>query len=154
MKISNHFLILILTVLSSCSQEKEPQLQDSLAFGVAYGFCVGDCAHFYNLNDGQLFKDNVERYEGTEPTFDKAPLAVDQYEIAKTLLLSIPAYLINHSNQTIGCPDCADQGGYHLYYRKENKTMFWHIDTSIDNQPEEIRDYLGQVKLVIEQLNN
>lgn len=150
----NQFLILILVVVSSCSQEKEPQLGDSLVFGVAYGFCVGDCAHFYNLNDGQLFKDNVDRYEGTEPTFDEAPLTADQYELAQALLPSIPEYLISHSDQTIGCPDCADQGGFHLYYRKENKTMFWHIDTSIDNQPEEIRDYIRKVKLVIEQLNN
>ncbi|MEQ9414384.1 MAG: hypothetical protein RIF39_11165, partial [Cyclobacteriaceae bacterium] len=66
-------LLLILALISGCEKEYEPESDGSLVFGVAYGFCVGDCAHFFQIKDGALFKDKIERYVGEDLAFESTP---------------------------------------------------------------------------------
>lgn len=146
-------LIFLVALFSSC--EKNHLSPDvSLIAGEAYGFCAGDCAHFFQINNTNLFRDNVDRYTGDVPTFEAVPLSEANYKLANSLLTSFPQYLLDHTNQTIGCPDCADQGGIHLYYTEGNQQFFWHIDTFVANQPVEIRDYIVEVRGVIAELKN
>ncbi|HCM77301.1 MAG TPA: hypothetical protein DIS90_13025 [Cytophagales bacterium] len=147
-------LLAVVLALDGCEKNHEPQQQAALIFGMAHGFCAGDCAHFFQLKDGQLFRDVVERYTGSEPAFEVTPMSKDQYEIAKQLIQDFPDYLTNNPNTTFGCPDCADQGGYHLYYKSETAVSYWHIDTSLENVPAEIRDYMSKVRTVVDQLKN
>lgn len=147
-------LLLILATLSGCRENNEPGSDGSLVFGVAYGLCVGDCAHFFQIKDGALFKDNMERYPGDELQFDSNPLPEDKYLLAKSLLPQFPAYLRERPNSTIGCPDCADQGGYHLILNSNSESQYWHIDTSTGSQPEEIKAYMDQVRIILEQLKD
>ncbi len=140
-------------ITTSCEKSNlSPEL--TLIFGEAYGFCAGDCAHFYQINDQHLLKDNIEQYESTPPGFDSTPLSTADYELAKPLLVDFPAFLLGNTNQTFGCPDCADQGGIHIYYSNNTASFFWHIDTNVDNQPPEIRDYIKQLRDVIAALKN
>jgi hypothetical protein len=153
MKSTAIYFLFLSILFSSCERNNIDQ-EDSLIFGEAYGFCVGDCAHFFQIKDNNLLRDNEDRYAGDIPTFEAKPLSGPDYELANALLTNFPQYLVDHPNQTLGCPDCADQGGIHLYYTKGNQQFFWHIDTFVDNQPVEIRDYINQVKDVIADLKN
>ncbi len=145
-------LTLLIFIFLACEKQPHADLQGSLVFGEAYGFCVGDCAHFFKLTVGKLYQDNIERLTNEEPTFNEMALSNVRFEIARNLLRDFPQYLKNNPNQTIGCPDCADQGGIHLYYHSGIEKMYWHIDTAVDNQPEEIREYLAQVRAITAQL--
>lgn len=146
--------IAILSIFFSCKDSTEIKVgtNDYLVFGEAYGFCAGDCAHFYKINNSKLSKDNLERYTGSEPTFNNAALPEADYAKAIKLLKNFPEYLSKNPNQTIGCPDCADQGGVHLYLNRGGESQYWHVDNNIDNQPIEIREYIAQVRLIISQL--
>lgn len=150
----NRFVTLLLfaIILTACEKQPNPNAAEVLIFGEAYGFCVGDCAHLFKLSEGKLYQDNIERFTGDEPTFNAMSLDETQFEVAKDLLRDFPAYLSAHPNQTFGCPDCADQGGIHLFYNTASEKMYWHIDTNVDNQPAEIREYLAQLHAIVNQL--
>jgi len=153
MKVPYRYIFFLLVILFSCEKnDLNPKV--SLVFGEAYGFCAGDCAHFFQIKDNSLYKDIIERYGIDLPTFDPTPLSDSDYEIANELIAKFPQYLLDNTNQTFGCPDCVDQGGIHLYYTAVDQQYFWHIDTFIDNQPVEIREYINQVKVVIAELKN
>lgn len=147
-------LLMILASVSGCEKNLEPGIDGNLVFGVAYGFCAGDCAHFFQIKEGALFKDKVERYAGDDLIFEDAPLSNDKYILAEPLVRDFPKYLIENPNETIGCPDCADQGGYHLILKNEGESQYWHIDTSTGSHPQEIRAYIEQLKSVLEQLQD
>ncbi|HRW98728.1 MAG TPA: hypothetical protein P5280_04525 [Cyclobacteriaceae bacterium] len=149
-------LILVISIIfSSCKDDSDPASRDGyFVFGEAYGFCAGDCAHFYKIEGGKLFRDNIERYGVDMPTFNDVPDDQSNYDLAESLVNSFPKYLINNANQTFGCPDCADQGGYHLYLQNGTEILFWHIDTFADNQPEEIRPYVAQLREILVQLRD
>lgn len=134
--------------------EKAPSKTATFVFGEAYGFCAGDCAHFYKLKNNQLFKDKIERFNGTVPDFDPNKLSDDKWEVAKSLISELPDYLLNNPDTTLGCPDCADQGGVYLFYQNENKSLYWNIDTAADRQPPEIRNYILKVRSIIDQLED
>ena len=146
------FLLLILLAMSCEKNDLNPE--PTLVFGEAFGYCVGDCAHFYKINDHQIYKDDIERFWTDPPTFNPAPLSDSEYELAQSLLTNFPEYLLQNPNQTYGCPDCADQGGIYIFYTKGKATNSWRIDTYIDNQPTEIRAYLKELRDVIEALED
>lgn len=151
MKHSAFICILLMGTLGfQCTNDETTN--DQFVFGVAYGFCSGDCAHFFRIKDQQLFTDSMERYVSDEYMFKSAALADEKYHLAKSLLDEFPEYLLDHANQTFGCPDCADQGGYHLLRVINGTTYFWHIDTNSMNQPVEIREYIERMRNVIEEL--
>ncbi len=145
-------IVVISVLVMACDKSEGPTVNSSLAFGEAYGFCVGDCAHFFQLNNNVLYQDNIERFSGDEPTFDSTPLEKEKLDLAKSLVEDFPEFLLNNKNMVFGCPDCADQGGIHLFLNTQTEKLFWHIDTNIGNQPPEIRDYLKQVRDVTAQL--
>ena len=147
-------LLMILAIVSGCEKNHEPGIDGNLVFGEAFGFCAGDCAHFFQIKDGSLFRDKVDRYTGGELIFEDTPLSNDKYKLAVPLLDNFPEYLKVHPNETIGCPDCADQGGYHFILKSQRESQYWHIDTNTGSQPNEIRTYIEQVKSVLEQLQD
>lgn len=150
------FVIVIIMFSASCQDEQSEVVlnEGTLIFGEAFGFCAGDCAHFYKLDDQKLYQDKIETYAGSVPHFDDAILPKAKLDIAAPLANSFPQYLLDNPNKTFGCPDCADQGGVHLYYVREGEGFYWHIDTAVDNQPAEIRNYIMQVRTIIDQLED
>lgn len=148
MKLLYRYAFYLLVIFFSCEKnELNPEV--TLVFGEAYGFCAGDCAHFFEIKNNSLYKDNIESYGVNFPTFDATPLSASDYEIAYELIVKFPQYLLDNTNQTFGCPDCVDQGGIHIFYNLGEQQYSWHIDTFVDNQPIEIRDYLKQLRDVV-----
>lgn len=145
------FAVILLALISSCKKEPVNTDPEYFSFGSAYGECIGNCANFFQIKDGQLFGDDMT-YLVTPLVFTDTALPADKYELAKPLLDNFPAYLLDNPNQTFGCPDCADQGGIHIEMKKDGEVLSWHIDTNIDNQPAEIQAYIADLRSVLEQL--
>jgi hypothetical protein len=144
-------LVALFFILISC--KKEAALNDTyFAFGSAYNFCVGDCAHFFLISDGALYGDDMDRYSASTLKFKNIALPNDKYILAKQLLDNFSQYLNNHTDTTFGCPDCYDQGSYHLQMIKNGKFINWHIDTDTLSQPVEIRNYINDLKVLLQQL--
>lgn len=154
MKISKyHWIVLSALVLfgfNSC--KKDPRVnQDYFAFGDAHGHCITDCARFFKISNHAIFADDLDRFQGSL-SFQSKPLENSKYELAKVLEEHFPDFLENNPNQTFGCPDCVDQGGYHIEIRQNNVTRFWHIDTNVNEQPAEIRNFVQELESVLSTL--
>ena len=119
------------------------------AFGSTYGMCPGNCATFFEIKNGKLYPDSMDRYTGTL-YFKSNPLANDRLNLATNLLYNIPGDLRNYPDSTHGCPDCHDQGQYYIEY-KANATapvQYWHIDTDTSVLPASVKwftVYLGNM---------
>lgn len=143
-------LIFIIACIAGCKKDSNTvKLQGDFSFGVAYGFCVGNCAHFYTVKNGQLYGDNMDRFNG-ELSFNDTPLPNDKYEIAKPLMDSFPQFLLNHSDTTLGCPDCTDGGLAYIEIIQHGVKKHWLID--IQRKPTEIAGYLDKLEAVVTQL--
>lgn len=144
------FLAMVLLGFNSC--KKDPKVNpDYFAFGDAHGHCITNCANFFKISNRAIFADNMERFQGSL-SFQTKPLDNSKYELAKVLEEHFPDFLENNPNQTFGCPDCVDQGGYHIEIRQNNVTRFWHIDTNVNEQPTEIRNYVDELESVLSAL--
>lgn len=66
----------------------------------------------------------------------------------------IPEELINGSNKTYGCPDCADQGGYYFEINTtDGKKKRYTVDTNNTNdQSTEIIEFKNRISEIIKDL--
>lgn len=124
---------------------------DAFVFGRYAGFCMGEqCTNLYQLQNGQLFADDMERLMHPDDlVFLPEPLSEEKYELAKAVLDSLPAALFDEASETIGCPDCADQGGYFIELRTSGETQRWYLDTNKNNLPQYLVDYARQIDEVL-----
>lgn len=144
------FATLFVILFNSC--KKDPKINpDYFAFGDAHGHCFADCARFFKISNNAIFPDDMNHFQGNLK-FQTKPLDKSKYEMAKVLKEKFPDFLKNNVNKTFGCPDCADQGGYHIEIRQNNVIRFWHIDSNINEQPAEIRGYVQELESVINSL--
>jgi hypothetical protein len=141
-------LILLLTF---CKKD-EPSNGDYFAFGYASGFCIGNCAHFYLIKDNNLYPDDMDRYLNSILKFKSDALSKDKYNLAKKLVDSFPIYLKYNPNKTFGCPDCLDQGGFHIEIKENEQINRWHIDPDTVNLTIEIRAYVKEIQNTLDQL--
>lgn len=154
------FFLSMISISASCNTTKNDSevkplnanLNEYLVFGKYFGHCINECANLYKLEGDQLFSDDMNRFTGWEDLkFQTKALPQLQYDAAKALLHSLPADLLKEP-ETIGCPDCADQGGFALEIRKDDRFYHWRIDTNRDQIPAYLRSYIDQIDVVIEQL--
>lgn len=121
-------------------------------FGITYGYCMGDCAHFYALDSGKLYADDVPgQYTGTL-AFKTEALPNDKYLLAKQLVDSFPAFLLNNKDTTYGCPDCSDGGAVHIWCNVNGKVRYWNIDNMNERNPAEIQTYILKLQNVMHKL--
>ncbi|MBY5958531.1 hypothetical protein KUV50_10335 [Membranicola marinus] len=148
------YLILGIALLTwvSCSKEGvELKANDFLIFGRFYGECRGkDCVKMFKLTSDQLLEDTADSYLATE--FDFVPLSNDKYQQVKDLMNAIPGQLLNEEEDTIGCPDCADQGGLYIEFSDNGKTNSWRIDQNKSAVPVYLHDFIDEVNKAINQL--
>jgi hypothetical protein len=116
----------------------------------ATGMCGGDCTTLYLIKDGKLYSDRVSNTATL--AFNETPLGDDKYQIAKQALDSLPAYLIQNTNQTFGCPDCADQGGFYLQLKNNTTISTWQLDMFKQQNPVQIHPYYELLKNIMNQL--
>lgn len=147
----------IFLALASCNSTKTDVKTNTLAdqylvFGKFYGHCMSECATLYKLEGNQLFADELPRFTDWEALkFKTTPLSKESYQAAKALLESFPQELLQ-AEETIGCPDCADQGGFALEIRKDGKLHRWRIDTQREALPDYLKAYVAQMDAVIARL--
>jgi hypothetical protein len=124
---------------------------DAFVFGKYFGFCQGEqCTNLYKLQNGQLFADDMERLMHPDDlVFQPEPLSEDKYATAKAILDSLPTALFEEPSETIGCPDCADQGGYFIEWRTSGETQRWYLDANKNNLPEYLVSYAQQIDEVL-----
>ena len=94
-----------------CKIEPEEQL---FIFGRYFGECIGDCCTFYKLTDHTLLPDVEDYFNNKKINFSHHPLPEIKENLARDLFKDFPTSLFNIKEPVIGCPDCADQGGYYL----------------------------------------
>lgn len=150
------FLVAILTLASCNSTKKHPKTIDSLdnylVFGKFHGHCLGDCTTLYKLEGNQVFADSLMRFaDWTDLKFKNVPHAKKHTETAKALLAVFPMELLK-AEETIGCPDCADQGGFALEIRKDGKLQHWRIDTNRAQLPAYLKSYVDKIDAAMAQL--
>ena len=146
--------LFLLTMLFSCRKESitsGSSNPDYFIFGTAYGMCQGNCANFFNLKFGKIYPDNMNYMQQTL-TFQTVQLSNADYLLAKQLVDSFPAYLINNPDEIFGSPDSHDQGLIYIERKKSGHKNYWYIDTEIDSLPIEIRNYSLSVLNIVAQL--
>ena len=152
------FILLILiptSFISSCKKDKTIELKgnDFLIFGHFYGFCEGEkCVETFKLTSKKLFEDSNDNYSGTDFLFSE--IEESKFEGVKNLLDYFPIELLNENENTIGCPDCADQGGILIQYVENGTIQNWRIDQSKSAIPEYLHEFLDQVNEKIDFINN
>jgi len=149
-KLAPFFLLLL---LSACAKEKMPGSEDDLfAFGTGYGFCAGDCAHLYQIRQEKLYPDNINNLYLDPITFAGTPLPDSSYQHARALPSALPDYLLQHPNQTFGCPDCYDQGVIYVELNEKGTKTFWKLDPSVSALPVEVQPFAQQILDVMDHL--
>lgn len=141
-------------MLTNCKTKlpENPAAQGAseLIFGRYHGFCMGDCVTLYKIADDQLFADQIKRL--TEPdslAFSTVPLSENAYKTAARLLADFPQELMKESQEVIGCPDCADQGGYYLEWRSGDVIRRWRLDTNHGDLPSYLATYTKRIESVL-----
>lgn len=159
MKKQSFIILLFITVLTlSCKKENpitplDLSSGDYFIFGEYAGFCSENCARFFIVKDKQIYGDlNDYFYSPDSLKFNSSPLEVSKYNIAAPLLTDFPTYLDNHKNETFGCPDCTDGGAVYIILKQDGIISHWNVDNFIQNQPEEIRDYITRMRTLIADL--
>ena len=130
---------------------------EELVFGLYYGRCVGDCTHFYKLQDGQLFKDAIEgRYDDINwDVFASSAAPTESYDLAKGLMESIPDALLESRETTFGSPNVVDQGTMFITAMQDGTPLGpWKLDPRTDQLPTELHVFQTQVKEAIDALMN
>ena len=159
MKILNYICCLLLVVtIISCNNDDDVNLSEDtvLLFGQFYGFCGGpDCIQIFKLEENQLLEDSNDVYPTDTPyNGNYTALSTAKFDLVKDLIDDFPADLLNETATTLGCPDCADQGGYYIEYGKDGNTQHWKIDTDRSNVPQYLHNFMDKIDEKIAIINN
>ena len=149
-------LLLTVSFLSSCKKDQDPTNTetDYLIFGHFYGMCQGEtCVETFLVTDQKLFEDENDSYSVSEP-FNFNELSSDDFELVKSLIESFPPELLNDTNSTFGCPDCADQGGLLIKLAQNGEVKSWRIDQSKMAVPQYLHAFMDSVNVSISLLSN
>lgn len=163
-KLSLLSILCLLLAAFSCSQQNDDDLAapalaklgdvDHFVFGTYYGHCLGNCTHTFNLKAGGLFADKVDRgYPEPGMAFEDKSLSKEDIELATKLLKDFPEELYKEEGEILGCPDCADQGGFYLEIQiGKSAPRVWRIDTDDSRIPAYLSAYTAKVRKVVDEL--
>ena len=147
-------LLCLPIIFTSCKKEEvEINNNEYLIFGHFYGMCGGeDCIETFKLTDEKLYEDLNDNYSGTEP-FNFVILGDEKYNEAKDLISFFPSQLLNENDITFGCPDCVDQGGLFIGYKKDGELKKWRIDQNKNQVPNYLHNFMDKVNVKIAAIN-
>lgn len=147
-------IVLMLVIGLSCKKNTaklNPVPTDYLIFGTDGGMMEGSYIYF-KIQDNKIYATTPYIRGQSSIIYNTEPLPAGKYAIAKELKDSFPNYLLNHPDQTFGCPNCVDQGAIYLEIKQNEEVKYWHIDTNVGEQPAEIRPYIQKLIQVVVQL--
>lgn len=144
--------IIFILSFTGCSEKNYPE-PSAFVFGSWYGFCLENCIHLYNLENGKLYPDDMDtRFQSEAISFQKTPLDEKLAKKAEELYRLFPSYLRKNPDITIGCPDCHDQGVIYLALEENGKLIEWKIDPDINEYPSEIEAFMISIKELIAEM--
>lgn len=147
------FGISILFLISASGCKKESNKFNSIIFGKYFGECGGNCASFYHLTSNKLYGDRMEYYMGPKDLkFQKFALSSEDFKISQAISDSLPAFFTTEESQTIGCPDCRDQGGLYIEIHRNGNTKIFTIDPDVRRLPNEVMSYIDLLQTTIDKL--
>ncbi len=151
------FIIVIITFAGffckkiNFSRNSKTSARDTFIFGTDGGSRPGNYTYF-KIENEKVYRNKAFAPGQETILFDSNPLPDDKSLLAKELKESFPGYLLNHPNQTFGCPNCADQGAIHIEMEHNGTLNSWDIDTDVNQQPAEIRPYIKRLLRIVPQL--
>ncbi len=156
-------LVLITVFFAACKKETNhsasvcPLLSadDYLVFGTYYGFCAGNCTSLYKLTTTEVYEDDINYFEKEKDVvFRSQPLGSSKLSLAAELCRSFPFDSIISEKETIGCPDCHDQGVVYVELKKNGLVRKWFIDPDANQNdvPAYLKSYVKLVKTTVEKL--
>lgn len=146
--------ILSCSFYSSCSSDEEIA-SEYFVFGASYGHCIGDCTHLYKLENKQLYPDDMARFDEDKLVFQSKALDPKFVEIAQSLIAAIPDLLYSTKENRFGCPDCHDQGTYHIRFNQGKNIKSFYLDPAISEKSyPEIKIFNDKLGLALEKLRN
>lgn len=144
------YLILSLLLITSCNKE-DLNNDEYLIFGHFHGECMGaTCVETYKLTSSELYVDETDSYDKSNMSFDE--LKKSDYKKVKDLMKEFPKELWEE-DEIIGCPDCLDQGGYYIAYKKDGIVYKWLIDKDQSKQPSYLIPFIEKVEESLTTLN-
>lgn len=146
---------IVIVLLFSCKKEGEQNLNSSdyLVFGHFYGMCQGETrVETYKLTSTALYEDTEDSY--SHYSFNYEELSNTQFNEVKDLATLFPDALWDEEETTFGCPDCMDQGGIYVEYKKDGQLVNWLFDNVESNNPSYAGTFITEVKNKIDYLSN
>ena len=134
--------------LFSCSDgdEDSEKTEETFIFGIFNGFCIGNCAHLFLFTDGEVFRDEIDKFELDSLVFSDIA-APNLTSVAENLLNNFPSILEESTTDTYGCPGCVDQGTLFLQQRDDDMVRSWFIDPMPqEDWPQELTEFVGLLK--------
>ncbi len=126
---------------------------EQIIFGVSHAECAGDCSRNYQLTTTQIFADTCDYCSLTNIGFQTTPLADEKFQIAKSLLESVPAELLLNTAETVfGCPGCHDEGGYRLEITRNGEKHLYRWSEDFTDVPDGLRPYFEKVMQTLRDL--
>lgn len=138
-------------VISSCKKDDGNEhliTVSSLSFGKA-AFAAETTLKYYKLTPYEIYQDSTVGPNG-QIFFSSVPLNHEKQLIARHLLERLPGYLIEHPNQTFGCPNCEDQGLVYIETTIQGVPMKWYIDPT--SFPSQLSSFVADLNTTMEAL--
>jgi hypothetical protein len=142
-------------LLASCNKDDSTAQGQTnyLIFGHFYGMCAGEqCVETFMLTENQLLEDQNDDYSGID--FNFTVMSNAKYNQVNDLIDSFPSDLLDEDEGTIGCPDCADQGGLFIQYSANGVSKSWRIDQSKVAVPAYLHEFMDEVNGKIALINS
>jgi len=153
MKLEKIFLALLIAtsaLFTSCKKDTVSSNlgSDFIAFGHFHGFCAGEqCIEIFKITNLEISEDQKDEYPPRDDFYkgNYQPVKDASWNTISDLVKNIPDSLWTISDPVIGCPDCADQGGFYIEVKRGGDHRFWLIDKSKSAQPEFLKTYTESV---------
>lgn len=75
-----------------------------------------------------------------------------KYNNSLVLKYTLPLYLSNMPDTTLGCPNCLDQGGWYIEYRVGANIKRYNLDNDTAALPSGIKNYVLRLKASVDSL--
>lgn len=155
-RFSGHLLICLLTLstlIVSCDKDTVfPDTYEYFTFGEYYCECTGSCGVVFQITNETVLPSVDSSCSPSQHSFGNAPLSDAKYAIAKALIDEFPDQLLNSNENTYGCPDCIDQGGYYIELKSSKITRSWRVDRDIDALPDFLKAYAQTIGSTIDEM--
>ena len=156
------FFSVLLLPLTACEEDQlanHLQYDEYLVFGNFAGLCMENCVHYYllDMQNRSLYRINSQEYPSENKVLnllntERVKLPDEDFQLAKHLAEDLPIQITEETKQTIGCPDCVDQGGIYLAFSNNGQNYEYFIDTDKDATPAYLHDYTNELKTVLFEL--